>query len=122
MDPIAQESSSQPPFASAIAAWDTPRFAATLIDTLTRLGARFLPLQKGLTQGSVALDDDLMLRVLHTEAQGDHLLVRVSVQYTSIITGCSCVDDPTPENILPEYCELELIIDRQNGTAKVELL
>lgn len=122
MDPIAQESPSEKPLASAVAAWDTPHFAPTLIDTLTRLGTRLLPLQKALTHGSVALDDDLMVRVLHTEAKGEHLLVRVSVQYTSIITGCSCIDDPTPENILPEYCELELFIDRQNGAAKVELL
>lgn len=111
-----------PYFSSTVAAWNTDEFVPELTEAVRALGARGLPLQRALSNGSVALDNDMMVRVLHTGAQGDHLLVRVSVQYTSIITGCSCIDDPTPENILPEYCELELTIDRQNGTAKVDLL
>lgn len=111
-----------PHFSPAIAAWHTNDFKPRLIEALRALGVRGLPLQRALSNGSVALDNDMMIRVLHTEAQDDHLLVRVSVQYTSIITGCGCIDDPSPDNILPEYCELELTIDRQSGTAKVELL
>ncbi len=84
--------------------------------------AEGLPLQKALSNGSVALDDDLMVRVLHSESQEDQLAVCVSIQFTSIITGCSCIDDPTPENILPEYCELALTLDRQKGTAKISLV
>lgn len=109
-------------FSSTVAAWDTDEFVPQLTEALRALGARGLPLQRALSNGSVALDNDMMVRVLNTEAQDDQLLVRVSIQYTSIITGCSCTDDPTPENILPEYCELDLTIDRQSGTAKVELL
>ncbi len=109
-------------FSSAIAAWETDDFVPQLTEVVRALGARGLPLQRALSNGSVALDNDMMVRVLHTEAQGDQLFVRVSVQYTSIITGCSCTDDPTPENILPEYCEMELTIDRENGTAKIDLL
>lgn len=46
----------------------------------------------------------------------------MSVQYTRIITGYSFIDDPIPENTLPEYCELELTIDHQSGAVKVEQL
>lgn len=109
-------------FSATVAAWDTADFVPQLSEAVRTLGARGLPLQKALSNGSIALDDDMMVRVLHSETQDGHLLVRVSVQYTSMITGCSCIDDPTPENILPEYCELELTIDRHNATAKVELL
>lgn len=109
-------------FSSAIAAWNTPDFAPKLIEAVHALGISGLPLQKALSHGSVALDDDMMVRVLHTEEQGIHLIVRVSIQYTSTITGCSCIDDPSPENILPEYCELELAIDRQNGRCSITLL
>lgn len=109
-------------FSAAMAAWQTDNFGPKLIEGLRTLGARGLPLQKALAHGSVALDDDMVIRVLHTEELNDQLLVRASIQYTSIIAGCSCIDDPSPENILPEYCELELFIDRQNGTFKVNLL
>lgn len=110
------------PFSSVVAAWNTNDFTPKLTQAICGLGARGLPLQKALSNGSVALDDDMAVRVLHFEAQGGLILARVSVQYTSIITGCSCIDDPTPENILPEYCELELVIDRQSGEARIELL
>lgn len=109
-------------FSAVIAAWETPDFAPRLTEAIKALGAGGLPLQKALTHGSVALDDDMMVRVLHSETLDDQLRVKVSVQYTSIITGCSCIDDPSPANILPEYCELALTIDRHSGTADVRLL
>ncbi|MHB8920149.1 MAG: hypothetical protein ACYC3A_08120 [Halothiobacillus sp.] len=113
-------------FANALRTWGMKAFESELIAAITGLGVNGLPLQKALTQGSVALDDDLAVRVLSTNlqahAQGDFLHCKVSVQYTSIITGCSCIDDPSPLNILPEYCELLLVIDRQSGDFTVTLL
>jgi hypothetical protein len=94
-----------------------------LAHAIKALGVRGLPLQKALMQGSVALDDDLSVRVL-ASLPPDHptdaalprvLRYKIGVQYTSIISGCSCVDDPTPMSVLPEYCEFMLDIDRVTG-------
>lgn len=109
-------------FSAAITAWDTTDFTPQLVKAMHALGVRGLPLQKALSQGSVALDDDMMVRVLRSEAQDDQIRVKVSIQYTSIIAGCSCADDPTPQSVLPEYCELALTIDRRSGLAEVQLL
>jgi len=111
-----------PHFSAAIAAWDTTDFTPQLTKAVHALGVRGLPLQKALSQGSVALDDDMMVRVLRSESRDDQIRVKVSIQYTSIIAGCSCADDPTPQRVLPEYCELALTIDRQSGLAEVQLL
>lgn len=108
-------------FSAALAAWDTDEFVPRLTEAVRAMGVSGLPLQKALTQGSVALDDDMMIRVLRTEAQDDQLHVTLSIQYTSIIAGCSCADDPTPQSVLPEYCELVLTIDRRSGLATVLL-
>ena len=109
-------------FSAAITAWDTTDFTPQLVKAMHALGVRGLPMQKALSQGSVALDDDMMVRVLRSEAQDDQIRVKVSIQYTSIIAGCSCADDPTPQSVLPEYCELALTIDRRSGLAEVLLL
>lgn len=109
-------------FSAAISAWKTDDFAFRLSEAVTALGVRGLPLQKALTQGSVALDDDMMVRLLRAEELVGQLRVHVSVQYTSMITGCSCADDPTPLSVLPEYCELILLIDRDSGRAEIQLL
>lgn len=109
-------------FSAALAAWDTDEFTPRLTEAVRALGVQGLPLQKALTQGSVALDDDMMVRVLRTEVQDAQIRVRMSIQYTSIIAGCSCADDPTPQSTLPEYCELILLLDRGSGESEIQLL
>ncbi len=110
-------------FYPVLRALGTPAFEPFLIAAIKTLGVRGLPLQKALTQGSVALDDDLSVRVLAclpqtnpTEAALPSVLsYKIGVQYTSMISGCSCIDDPTPMSRLPEYCEFILNIDRVTG-------
>ncbi|ANJ66374.1 hypothetical protein A9404_02355 [Halothiobacillus diazotrophicus] len=110
-----------PNFSIILNLWPSDEFAPRLCAAVKQLGARGLPLQKGLSQGNVALDDDMLVRVLTVAESEEQLQVTLGIQYTSIVTGCSCTDDPSPLNILPEYCETELLIDRHTGETEIRL-
>ncbi len=111
----------------------TPDFEPALIAAIKSLGLRGLPLQQAVRQGSVALDDDVSVRLLAVRASGhaaavsdsaaSHSMVeyKIGVQYTSLIAGCSCADDPTPMSVLPEYAECVLSIDWATGDFTVQL-
>ena len=107
--------------ARSLAAWGTPAFATTLKEEIARLGADFLPLQEGLRSGSTSLDSRLDAMILRASASPVAIHVRAGIFYTSIVSGCSCADDPTPIEEGAEYCEVELEIDRESGEARVAL-
>jgi len=103
-------------------AWGTDDFNHTLKAELQALGVDELPLQQGLKASSIALDDKLSAVILHTREHSNVIDVKAGLFYTGMVAGCACVDDPTPENELTEYCEVMLNIDRHNGDTKVTLL
>jgi hypothetical protein len=105
----------------SIQAWGTPGFEAVLREEIAQLGAGVLPLQAGLTSGSIGLDDKVSATILGVTEGPDALRVRAGIFYTSILAGCACADDPTPENENAEYCQVELEIDRASGEARVRL-
>ena len=105
----------------SIQAWGTPAFESTLKAEIAQLGAEALPLQQGLSAGSVGLDDNVSAIILGVSESPSAVHVRAGLFYTSIIAGCACADDPTPENEYTEYCELELEIDRVSGETQVRL-
>ena len=45
-------------------AWKSPEFEGILIKEVSSLGLKYLPLQKGLSSSSVALDHDLKMMLL----------------------------------------------------------
>jgi hypothetical protein len=100
----------------------TPEFDARLKQELIGLGLDDLPLQQGLSNSSVALDDELSVVILDTRDYHSKLTINVALFYTGIITGCHCADDPTPQNVLQEHCEIQIDIDKDNGNASIRLL
>ncbi|OOG22772.1 hypothetical protein B1C78_13935 [Thioalkalivibrio denitrificans] len=100
----------------------TPRFNTMLKEALTRLGVDVLPLQQGLRNGSVSLDKDLSITILDLRETPERVMVRVGAFYSSVLAGCACADDPSPENEYPEYCEMDLEIDRPDGTARISVV
>jgi hypothetical protein len=103
----------------SLQAHGTSDFESTLKRELATLGPDALGLQQGLTSGSVGLADRLdfmLLRVIDGPAA---IRVRAGVFFTSVVAGCACADDPTPENENAEYCEIDLEIDRGTGELKV---
>jgi hypothetical protein len=80
-----------------------------------------LPLQQGLSQGSRAISDDAQVMILAVEHAGERLVVRFAVFYSAVIAGCSCADDPTPLDVVSEYCEMQADIDVGSAQAVVRL-
>jgi len=83
--------------------------------------AERLPLQQGLSQGSAAISDDVQVMILAVEDDEAGLVVRFGVFYSAVIAGCSCADDPTPLDVVNEYCEFVLVVDRDSGHTGLRL-
>ena len=83
--------------------------------------AEQLPLQKGLSQGSAAISDGAQVMMLAVDDGGDPMTVRFGVFYSAVIAGCSCADDPTPLDVVNEYCEFVLVVDRDSGHTGLRL-
>lgn len=104
-----------------LGAFAAPDFEAVLKEELAAQ-AEALPLQSGLRHTDRALTDEIQVVLMGAETKGDTLLIRAGVFYQGLQSGCGCADDPTPVEPVPEYCELEIIVDRDTGEGRVRLL
>lgn len=100
-------------------AYGTPEFESTLKREIAALGPDVLGLQRGLTSGSVSLGKDLGVMLLGVSESADAIRIRAGIFFTSVLSGCACADDPTPENENSEYCEIEVEIHRSTGHASL---
>ena len=107
--------------AKALAAWGTAAFESALKKELEELDAGQLPLQAGLSGTSHVTASRHTVMVLGASELGDVIRARVGVFYGGVLMGCSCADDPTPVEEQPEYCLLEIQIDRMTAQTRVEL-
>ena len=104
-------------------AWETAAFDRVLKQALGDLDPDLLPLQQALQRGSHVSAEPPTVMVVSRHASGEGLQVKVAICYSSVIAGCNCADDPTPtDETLPEYCELQLDIDRVSAETRVTLL
>jgi hypothetical protein len=106
----------------ALGAWGTPAFRDVLKAEIERLNANQLPLQQGLSQSSYACDDDIKAVIISVSEKTGVIRATAGIFYTGTIPGCSCADDPAPDNEYTEYCEIQLDIDRQTAETVVCLL
>lgn len=102
-------------------AWESPTFSDVFKREVDQLDGKLLPLQQGLSQGSVANEDVFNVVVLSVSEQPDFIRVKAGIFYSSVIAGCACADDPTPENKLPEYCEVLFEISRDTADTRITL-
>jgi hypothetical protein len=107
---------------NAMARWGTADFEDTLKSEIEQLSVAQLPLQQALSSSSYALDQPFQVMVNAVSDRGAVVGVKAGIFYAGTVAGCSCADDPTPAAVQPEYCELEFIIDKQTGAARVRLL
>ena len=84
------------------------------------LDAEQLNLQQVVSQGSMALNEDIEVMLLATEQNDQQLIIKAGIFYRSLIAGCNCADDPSPVDTLQEYCEARFIIDRQDGSYAIK--
>jgi len=86
------------------------------------LGSDALPLQQGLSNSSAVADQPITVVVKEVVGLEGVIRTRLGLLYQGVIGGCSCTDDPTPDNVINEYCEVRLDIDRATAEATVSLI
>jgi len=93
------------------------------IQEVMQLPLEALPLQRALQAGSHALRDNLqiMLNQIINDRQ-DFMIIRAGIFYSSVVAGCNCADDPSPVDLVNEYCELSFSIDTDNGNTTITLI
>lgn len=106
----------------SLAAWRTSEFEEALKREVGRLPGEVLPLQSALTHGSYASDEVSGVTLLSTSESADTVIIKAGLHFTGVIAGCSCADDPTPNNETIEYCEVLIEIDRKSARASISLL
>ena len=106
----------------SLAAWGSSDFKTVLKQELGQLGNSELPLQQGLSSGSVALDDNVEAMIIAVSETDTAIHAKAGIFYQSIIAGCSCSDDPTPTDICNEHCEVMVKIDKSTANTTVTLL
>jgi hypothetical protein len=107
--------------ADALAAWGRADFSNVLKRSVEELDPNALPLQEGLSTGSVAVADGLSATVIDAWDDDAFVHAKVGVFYQGIVAGCSCADDPSPVEAQPEYCVVRLDIDRRTAETTVSL-
>ena len=117
----------------SLKAWGSDGFKDALKNEMAQLNVEQLPLaadhpalqaalQQGLKYSSHAVYDAPGVVILSVTEYDDHIRVKAGVFYSGIISGCSCADDPTPTDMVPEYCELQLDINKATANTSVFLL
>lgn len=108
--------------AKSLNAWGTGEFQQTLVEEIEQLSVRQLPLQRGMSTSSYAIDDNLKAMILSVSEGKKFIRVKAGIFYKGIIPGCSCADDPTPVDENNEYCEVLLDIDKETAGTEVMLV
>ena len=105
----------------SLQAWGSPAFNDTLKQELEQLPAAQLPLQQGLALSSYVSSDPFKVMIINSSDGETAITVKAAIFYSGIIAGCSCSDDPTPTDVQPEYCEIELSLDKRSAEAQLKL-
>jgi len=103
-------------------AWNTVNFNQIFKDELRSIDHHLLPLQKGLSFSSYVSNDAISPVIIICSDNQDSLTINANIFYTGIIAGCSCADDPSPQDLQNECCELTFKINLNNGDTEVELV
>jgi len=106
----------------ALGAWGTPVFAATLKQEIEQLGVDQLPLQRGLSAGNYVLAEPVTATILNVAELEKVIRIKAGIFFRSVISGCSCANDPTPVSEIEEYCEVQLDIDKETAATTVVLV
>lgn len=103
------------------AALGTDDFKAVLKAEIEQLDPAELPLQQGIEHGSYYSGKPFTAMVIGVTDDAQAIRAKIGLFYTSIIAGCNCADDPTPPDEYTEYCEAEVVIDKQTAAANIAL-
>ena len=99
-----------------------PNFKTILKTDIQNIDPALLPLQQGLSLSSYVSDNPFSVTILNVTETPDALIIKSGVFYTGIIAGCSCADDPSPQDQQNEYCEVQFTIDKSSAETNIILL
>ena len=102
--------------------WKTTAFNTSFKAEIAQLEHQHLPLQQGLSLSSYVSDEPVSAIVIKTDETEACLKIKAGLFYTGIIAGCSCADDPTPQDTQNEYCEVLFSIDKLTGETGISLI
>jgi hypothetical protein len=80
----------------AFSAWGTPDFGAILKQEIAQLGADYLPLQQGLSNGNYVIADPVTVMIDSIAEMENGIRIKAGIFYQGVTGGCSCADDPAP--------------------------
>ena len=107
---------------ASLNAWGSEDFIPTFKSEIANIEHQHLPLQKGLSLSSYVSDDKISPIVNRSHEDNTHILIDSGIFYYGIIAGCSCSDDPTPQDTQTEYCEIRFTINKLTAETQVILL
>ncbi len=103
-------------------AWTRDDFTAVFKRELRAVGADVLGLHRAMARGSYVSETPFDVVVLHRDSDDRLLRIKAGIFFFSVNAGSCCADDPTPLCEENEYCELEVLIERDSGEATVRRL
>ena len=101
--------------------WGRDGFETVFKEELPTLG-KVLPLQKGLSVGSFAVEDSVEVMVISKTADDEFIRIKAGIFYTSLMPGCACAGDPTVEDTQNEHIIVLVSINRKTTEAVFRLL
>ena len=102
--------------------WGTTEFDDLLKADIDQMTVDQLPLQQAITSSSYALDTNIQSIIINKTDDSDSIQVKAGIYYTGVIAGCNCADDPSPADEIPEYCVVQIEIDKTSAETKIILL
>lgn len=102
--------------------WSSHNAKDIIKNEIQKLDPALLPLQQGLSLSSYVSEKPFSATILSLSDNNGSIIVKAGIFYTGIITGCSCADDPSPQDEQNEYCELEFNIDKNTAEVTIILL
>lgn len=108
------------PAPRACAALDDPDLASALLADLAAAGRLHALLVAGLKQGNAPLVETVQARLLHLEPHPCGWHTRLTLLYASVVAGCACSGDPTPEPDLPEAITVDVFLDCTKDQARLD--
>jgi hypothetical protein len=106
-------------FLASLQAWGTAGFADTLKHEIEGLPPGTLPLLEDASCDGLPDDTAIQVMVFNSDDSPQSIQCRVGIFFREIIAGCSCGDEPFPQNV---YREMLVRIDKSTGNVEFELL
>lgn len=102
-----------------LAAWPDGELVTILNEELAAADPAWLAPERLLARGSHVVSRPRFI-ILGSQADDKRVTLHLGVFFQSVIAGCACADDPTPEDRIEEYGELRLTLDRHDAHAEIE--